>query len=427
MAHAEHGTDEDAPNDWEDAWTVEPGTIKGWVRWASDWYRIEIPEGQALNLTFLATDNDARLTVLEDDGRRLGKIQRGVQDIAVPSGPALRLGVSSTGSGLDYEIQTSLEAAPTGDDASLGVDAGNYWLNATDLPTGPSHAGSFEGDLTDPADWFRIQGTTEEWVTIDVSEMGKRTDVELRSPDGSLIDSGTWGTTATFETSVPAEWLLLGFLDRGSDYAFSITRHQRPNLAVTGLDVTHENLTTDAGDLPTGTQRTVDVGLANLGPGSSVDGWLQVWVTHELSTGTDQRRVLHDGPITLAPGEERTLAITWDGTGELGDATVHALVSSRFDLDAQDDRMEQESYVVVGNTGPGVDLLNQRVNVRPGVPLVRNPQVLVDVGYGVHGAELFAKFLPPAVGVVELGVLVDNGGVEPSGKACVMGICGFET
>lgn len=356
-ALAEAGRDGDAPNDWEDAWTLEPGEYIGTVYCKEDWYRVETGPGEVLNLTFEPYENvDAAVQIREDDGPVLGEVSGDTTELVRTDTDAVRFGVQPNCSDpYTYNLNLSLENATPQDDAGSGTDAGNVWQHAA--PNVP--LGAVEGELLpglrDAADWYTVPVPEDHWVraTSDADH------VTLRETDGDLI------ATDGQPKGVPTTGEVLAGAAGSSPYTLTTEAIPQADAAVDDVTVELDNVTTDAGSVPTGTQRTVHVDLANHGNGEILDGQLTVWTTEDQDLD-DNRRILHQGPVTVGPGDNETVSIPWDGTGQIGDTTVHARVESLFDLDPSNDENEAESYVLVSNVGTGVDAGNANVQGEPG-------------------------------------------------------------
>lgn len=366
---ADAGRDEDAPGDWRDAWTMEPGSYNGSVyEHNEDWYRVEVPDGKALRFTYEPHESTWDEAVIRaDDGPVLGEVDPGqTQRIGTTTG-ALRIGVAPFFDSFTYTLTFELVDAPTQDDAGSGTDAGNVWQHAS-----PSiSTGTVQGDilpgLRDAADFYRLPVPADHWVRVRSDEAGYlgpflyETDGDRLDTDSSGSDEA-WGAPSTDEA-------LVGLQSDGR-YQLTVETSPQPEVAVTDVTVIVENVTTDHGSVPTGTQRSVVVDLENRGEGPTVAGELRVWTQQDAGAG-DNDRVVYDEPVAVDANEQRTIEIPWDGTGQIGDATVHARYTTLFDLDPANDHDQTRSYVLVGNIGTGVDAGNQRVEEGPSeVPVV---------------------------------------------------------
>lgn len=377
-AMADAGRTGDAPDRWEDAWTVEPGTYQGHADHEDDWYRVELGAQQALAVTFERSGGDSwdEVEVREDDGVFTAEVDPGQTVTVGASTDALRLGVQPFFSSFDYTLTLERVDVEPQDDAGSGMDAGNHWRHAT-----PTDAlGEIDGarvptSMVDPADWYEVPVPEDHWVRARSSDGGAL----LYDADGEPI-AGTWGPPQGMPSSDHVfagveEWQAEG------GYTLTVEAIPVPDAAVTDLSVRLEEVGTDAGSIPTGTQRTIEVEVANHGEGPTVDGMLEVWVRHPQRAGENPRE-LHEAPITLDGQATRTIEVPWDTTGEVGDATVHAEITSRYDLDWSNDHDTAESYVLVGDTGAGVDLLNQAVEIDA---YVAHTKVRVHWDHGFQG------------------------------------------
>lgn len=367
-ASGEAGRDGDAPNNWEDAWTLEPGEYIGTVNCGEDWYRVETGPDQVLNLTFDPyIDTWADVHVREDDGPFLGEVEADTTELVRTDTDAVRFGVQpDCWDPYTYRLNLTLENATPQDDAGSGQDAGNVWQHAAPNVSLGSVEGELLPGLRDAGDWYTVPVPDDHWIQAS-SDAGQPT---LREPDGDLVatDGEPRGVPSTEEVRVG--------LSGSSPYALTTEAIPQPDAVVEDVTVELDNVTTDAASVPTGTQRTVHVDLANLGNGSTVEGRLTVWTTEDQDPD-DNQRVVHQGPVSVGAGATKTVSVSWDGTGQLGDTTVHARVDSLFDLDGSNDEAQTESYVLVGNVGAGADAGNLRVE--------RQPVDGWDYGSHVHG------------------------------------------
>jgi hypothetical protein len=142
-------------------------------------------------------------------------------------------------------------------------------------------------------------------------------------------------------------------------YTLSLGTELAPDLRITSMRIVEPPLTVQGAPPGVGPSvaRYVSVDLANVGFGVAKDATLSLWVTHPDQGG---QRDLPTTTFSLAPGANTTITVPWDATGELGDATVHALAQETLpiDVDASDNAASLDASVLVGNSGHGVDPLN---------------------------------------------------------------------
>jgi hypothetical protein len=104
--------------------------------------------------------------------------------------------------------------------------------------------------------------------------------------------------------------------------------------------------------------RKVHIDVANQGAGDAEEVFLAVSV-HQRAVVSDTARRLGTDSFRLAAGESRLIEVSWDATGEVGEATVDAEAYTEADANLENnDRSAYTHALLPYSAGLGVDAAN---------------------------------------------------------------------
>ena len=248
----------------------------------------------------------------------------------------------------------------------------------------PVSGTSFEGRLDDAAgdsaDWYLLTLPAGKGLEVSMTVTAGIRSVLLylldengapfhRAPDGTLVAGyriENWGGGGVLRFDLvqhPGRFhvgVVRDFFSNEGTYGFRFVPVDLADLALDALTVTPMQVDTDAGPLPLSLARAVTVVVRNHGAAAAT-AKVEAWTTSP-NDPTTPRRYLGSVSVPLAPGESRTVTLTWSTLGQVGEADVHARASTRWESSLDDNRLSVRSSVLAGSTGMGVDLLNNHAD-----------------------------------------------------------------
>lgn len=322
------------------------------------WYRITVPEGQALHIayTIVAGHSWNDLTFHDATGAYVGYVSSGNTGAFDPDGADAWIQIETFWSAVDYTFTVSFINVPAQNDAGSGTDAGNSLAGALAIQPGRI-TGGVKRTAGDVSDWYRLDAPAG--TILDV--YGAENDfVEIIASDGRRLGEiahydSTW-TPRTF--SMVMEETVYFRVEYASSYAFHVRTTVPTDLLVAAIEIREVPLETAEGDAGVSLTREVLVTLTNAGDGPTRDASVQIETRH---TGPTASRSLGRAAVELDAGESITIVVPWDTTGQVGDFEVVALVTNGFDTNAENDELVVGSFVLVGGTPLDVDALHHEI------------------------------------------------------------------
>jgi len=273
-----------------------------------------------------------------------------------------------------------LPLAAAQDDAGTGADAPDNRANALSF-NGTDLTGTLDDPNGDSADWYLMTGLpAHQGLSVDLQTTGlwgiaitlldQNGNPFLHDQNGQLI-SGYYtdnfgGAPARYHFDIipsPGAFYLgitRNFWSNQGTYEFNFTTVALADLAVDSITITPVTIQSDLGPLPASVERIVNVTVENHGA-ADAPSVVDVWV-NPANDPSGSRRHVGTISLTIPAGQSRTVLLEWQTTGELGDMDVHAHASTHWEANLGDNELVTRQFVLVGQLGQGVDLLNHNVD-----------------------------------------------------------------
>ena len=255
-------------------------------------------------------------------------------------------------------------------DAGGPDDAPGDYVFAWDVPLG-----AFNGTLggNDTADWYRVDASADEWLVIRAFVPVAGLALQVRADNGTFLSerplpkgntTAVWmqGQVARVGIRAPDNSTTNGTGAPDANYTLDLrgfTSDPPPppeptaDFAITNMWIENVRdlptpITTDMGQLSSGTRRIVHVAVFNQGNASG-SGLLVV-----NAYGTVGASHIGSAAVQVPAGEVRHVLLEWNAMGSLGSLYVEAAVLLPGDPTPSDNQRAVEHYVVARTYGVGV-------------------------------------------------------------------------
>lgn len=273
---------------------------------------------------------------------------------------------------LNAAVPTGVAAGPQ-NDLGTGSDAPGEAGSATDVIAGGS--GLLAPEDGDFQDWYRLSAMANKGLHVQLKSSTGGVNLQIQNDDltwmwdgdccfgpegGKPCCEGPGTFREAYIGQVGGAYRIgVSVCCQGGPYELVLEFVDLHDLLIDDVRVVKRHVTTDVGDLPVSTQRTIEVDVTNNGPGLSYWAGVGVWAQHETSGGRD---VGGTGLPLLAPGESTTVYIPWDTTGQVGDVRLEVDLGGPLENAPENNHRSVSTFVIVGNAGFGADLFAHGVS-----------------------------------------------------------------
>jgi hypothetical protein len=331
---------------------ITDGTYSGSLgSYADDWYVTDVPAGKAAFVQYQDSGGSTDAYLVDSDGSTVRYVSNGNSGAYAPEDGKAWIDVSTWYQGASYTFTLSFINVPTQNDGGSGRDAGRSFADA--VTAVPGHVtGNVVLASGDAGDTFRLD--VPAGMIVDLASVPSYT--RLVQADGTLVAQlAGYGQPSSWSGVSDGKPLYVE-VTRSGAYGFDYAISWPADLAVSALSV--HDVAPMVGDTaaPAGTQREVTFHVANHGAGPTRLGNLLVVATHE---GVTSSRVVADRDLSLAAGQETDITLSWDTTGEVGNFTLVAGVTSQYENRTSDNAQSVATSVLAGGLPVGgFDALN---------------------------------------------------------------------
>lgn len=254
-------------------------------------------------------------------------------------------------------------ASASANDAGTGTDAPDDDSSPMVLQPG-TYSGRISGAEGDFVDWYRFPVAEGDVVRVTVLRDGYTSYLNAGIYMGETPVKNGWiyydGTS--HEAIATADYvkvaLYTDYVSGYGSYIIIVETWQRPEVSVTSPVIETIDTTTELTPVPVTTQRVIRFDVTNAGPGDAPSTPVRAWIA---SLGS--ARELGTTIVDLKANETRTIELPWDGTGQVGEANVHVQALASYDLEPSNNAASTRSWVLIKNSGVGLDLLNHHVPI----------------------------------------------------------------